>query len=149
MLELTVENQFEGWQFSGYEAGWELVDWFREHSSREDQELSKLNDRIIEERRKRRKGNAPYQRGPVQNMAAAPMQEAAPGGSVDSLERAPQARTARSFGPCIWCQQPGHGYKYCPKFEEDLQAGRAVFNVVTRRWERASSRAGSTKNQGQ
>ena len=73
------------------------MDRFRGHSSREDQELSKLNDRIIEERRKRRK--APYERGLVQDVVAAPMQEAAPGRSSGSLERAPQARATRSLGP--------------------------------------------------
>ena len=42
----------------------------------------------------------------------------------------------RVQGHCIWCAEQGHHYQYCDKWKADVEAGRAVFNTTTRRWEK-------------
>jgi hypothetical protein len=99
------------------ECGWELVSRLGEGS--EDREVKALERKILEERRTRKR---PRNDGPKD----------------DNSSAAGKGAGASKFGPCVWCNGAGHGYKFCEAWKSDVANGRAVFDTSARKWVRSN-----------
>ena len=101
------------WRTNTSPDAWALVDRYNGEDG-EDTELRKLNDKILEERAKKRKVEV-WNRPDVWE---------AQGGN-QRFTQPEQRRTGpgphKQFGPCIWCSQPGHGYKVNCRFSKFRQ----------------------------
>ena len=103
-----------------YEGGWQLVERWKGYDE-EESELRKLNEKILEERSKRRRmENQRIRREESLTSTLSNILQAQPSQktsadiqqSADQQGRFPARRgPAKNFGPCIWCSQQGHGYK--------------------------------------
>ena len=136
-----------------YDGGWTLVDRFRGEEDSEAATLRKLNQKILDERAafKRKnesrgstsksvKSDAIEDRGLLSNLLQYLPRAKQDGAQVPAdLSRGSSGQSQPSskiYGPCIWCNQKGHGFKYCSEFEKDLSDGKARYNPATRRWEK-------------
>ena len=115
------------------------MDRYRRKEGDKHGEIERINERILSERRKRREEARPYPSNGFRDHGSRGVQD-----PPASRDRRPQGqrygnRGKGQFGPCLWCSQMGHEYKFCSKFEADLSTGNAKFNVYTRKWEYVSN----------
>ena len=119
-----------------YKSGWTLVDRYNGEDD-EDPELRKLNDKILEERAKKRKGDKPgrgsgpefWNRSEVWNR---PDVWEAQGGNqsfTQPEQRRPGPVSHKPFGPCIWCSQFGHGYKVNCRFSNFARLSISITRI--------------------
>ena len=104
-----------------YEGGWVLVDRFRGHADEsEEATLRKLNEKILEERAASKR-KASFNNGPEKATKTdfyANIFKSGPSREIRRSEKRtderPQTNSggqSKTWGPCIWCKETGHGYK--------------------------------------
>ena len=143
--DVTVADKYEG--------GWQLVSRYKGEDE-EDVEIRKLNQKIMEERSRRRGGeysNSKYYNKREHSQAKATsanilepnppkrvyqenwgVQEGPSQGGTQAIQYFPgeHSRPPRNTvfrGDCIWCQKPGHSYKVQLRVFSILSTARPFF----------------------